>query len=574
MVQLKQQIAAKKNYGTKRNVSNIKYIVIHYTGNDGDSDESNAKYFQKKIIEASAHYFVDDDSITQSVPDDYNAYAVGGKKWNNSGGRLYGTANNSNSISIELCDTVKNGKVYPTQKTINNAIELTQHLMRKYNIPAHRVIRHYDVNGKNCVPMYTEVLTREGWKFISEVNIGDEIMTAHIDDMSLNYAPILDIVAPYTTRTYSMNGITLTANHRVVYQTDIGRTFKIDTWQEIMNKKQSLIPTCGQLKSSGIDINDDMIKLLVAIQADGYYERNDLLHFHLKKERKINRLEELLSNLDIVYKKEFKSDGSVSIRIRDKDNDWFYCYFFEDMNLLQNKIFTFNLLKMNKNQADIFFNELLYWDGNYTEKDDYFSMIKQNCDLVSAVACCNNVKVTQTQTKKGLWIVHFKKDNLSVGKTFLKKVKKSQLVTCVTVPSGIFIVRQNGHIFITGNCPLYWINDNLWEQEFHSKIGGYIAPSGQDINPFKEPTKQITSKAIAQSKGIANFESQGEGVKWMQWELSKVSPAYNNFLNLHGGIDGKCGKNTTDLLILFQQSYGLEPDGVCGSKTRTALKAN
>lgn len=272
MVQLKQQIADKKNYGTKRNVSNIKYIVIHYTGNDGDSDESNAKYFQKKIIEASAHYFVDDDSITQSVPDDYNAYAVGGKKWNNSGGRLYGTANNSNSISIELCDTVKNDKVYPTQKTINNAIELTQHLMRKYNIPAHRVIRHYDVNGKPC--------------------------------------------------------------------------------------------------------------------------------------------------------------------------------------------------------------------------------------------------------------------------------------------------------------PLYWINDNLWEQEFHSKIGGYIAPSGQDINPFKEPTKQITSKAIAQSKGIANFESQGEGVKWMQWELSKVSPAYNNFLNLHGGIDGKCGKNTTDLLILFQQSYGLEPDGVCGSKTRTALKAN
>ena len=36
---LKTNIANKKNYGGKRNTSSIKYIVIHYTGNDGDSDE-------------------------------------------------------------------------------------------------------------------------------------------------------------------------------------------------------------------------------------------------------------------------------------------------------------------------------------------------------------------------------------------------------------------------------------------------------------------------------------------------------------------------------------------------------
>ena len=35
----KTNLANKSNYGGVRSVSNIKYIVVHYTGNDGDTDE-------------------------------------------------------------------------------------------------------------------------------------------------------------------------------------------------------------------------------------------------------------------------------------------------------------------------------------------------------------------------------------------------------------------------------------------------------------------------------------------------------------------------------------------------------
>ena len=66
-----------------RKTSAIKYIVIHYTANDGDTDEGNGKYFHNSIVKASAHYFVDSDSVTQSVPDDYTAYSVGGSKYGN-----------------------------------------------------------------------------------------------------------------------------------------------------------------------------------------------------------------------------------------------------------------------------------------------------------------------------------------------------------------------------------------------------------------------------------------------------------------------------------------------------------
>lgn len=154
---MKTKIANDANYGSYRSTEKIKYIVIHYTGNDGDTDENNGNYFANNVVKASAHYFVDDDSVTQSVPDNYVAWSVGGSKYSNckttGGGKLHGKCTNTNSISIELCDDVKNGVVYPSAATIENALQLTKELMQKYGVVKENVIRHFDVTGKSC-PLY------------------------------------------------------------------------------------------------------------------------------------------------------------------------------------------------------------------------------------------------------------------------------------------------------------------------------------------------------------------------------------------------------------------------------------
>lgn len=153
----KKKLANRLNYGKKRDIKDINWLTIHFTGNDGDTDEGNGNYFKNNIVKASAHYFVDDDSVTQSVPDDYIAWSVGGSKYascpSTGGGTVYGKCTNANSISIELCDDVKNGKVYPSAKTIENAVELAKKLMKKYGIPEEHVVRHFDVTGKLC-PAY------------------------------------------------------------------------------------------------------------------------------------------------------------------------------------------------------------------------------------------------------------------------------------------------------------------------------------------------------------------------------------------------------------------------------------
>lgn len=172
---LKEHLTNRLNYGEKRDVSAIKYIAIHYTSNDGDTDENNGKYFANNVVQASAHYFVDSNSVTQCVPDDHVAWSVGGAKYGNcnttGGGKHYGKCTNTNSISIEICDDVKNGVVYPSAKTVENAIELTKKKMKEYNIPASNVIRHFDVTGKSCPAYWVDDAKwkSEFWNKLTEV---------------------------------------------------------------------------------------------------------------------------------------------------------------------------------------------------------------------------------------------------------------------------------------------------------------------------------------------------------------------------------------------------------------------
>lgn len=154
---IKEQLANSGNYGGSRNASQIRYLVYHYTGNDGDKAANNAKYFQNNIVKASAHYFVDDTTVWRSVPDLKVAWSVGGSKYANAdktgGGTMYGVITNTNSLSIEMCDTIRNGVYQASEATLANAAALGRTLMEKYGIPIENVYRHFDVTGKHC-PSY------------------------------------------------------------------------------------------------------------------------------------------------------------------------------------------------------------------------------------------------------------------------------------------------------------------------------------------------------------------------------------------------------------------------------------
>lgn len=135
------QNLTKVNY-TKGN-NGRKYIVIHYTGNRTDTGMANSNYFKNTNRGASAHYFVDAENVVQVVSDSDTSWAVGRNYGSNN---LFGRCTNSNSISIEMCSTY--GKI--SDGTYRNTVELTKTLMKKYNIDAAHVVRHWDVCSKSC----------------------------------------------------------------------------------------------------------------------------------------------------------------------------------------------------------------------------------------------------------------------------------------------------------------------------------------------------------------------------------------------------------------------------------------
>lgn len=143
-MEIKEMLANAGNY-TKGRKQAVQYIVVHYTANNGDRAESNGKYFQQPNRNASAHYFVDENDVVQSVKDSDTAWHCGAKNYK------HNKCRNDNSIGVEMCSEKDgNGLYYINEETQKKALEVVKWLMGKYGVPLENVLRHYDITGKLC----------------------------------------------------------------------------------------------------------------------------------------------------------------------------------------------------------------------------------------------------------------------------------------------------------------------------------------------------------------------------------------------------------------------------------------
>ena len=124
----------------------VRYIVMHYTANNGDTAKNNCDYYHRVGgLQASAHYFVDEHGAMQSVREGDTAWHCGARAY------WHPECRNANSIGIEMCSRKRaDGSYYIKPETVANAAALAREIMQRYGIDTDHVLRHYDVTGKRC----------------------------------------------------------------------------------------------------------------------------------------------------------------------------------------------------------------------------------------------------------------------------------------------------------------------------------------------------------------------------------------------------------------------------------------
>ena len=124
----------------------VRYIVMHYTANNGDTARNNCDYYHRVGgLQASAHYFCDEYGAMQSVREGDTAWHCGARAY------WHPECRNGNSIGIEMCSRKRaDGSYYILPETVANAAALAREIMQRYGIDTEHVVRHYDVTGKHC----------------------------------------------------------------------------------------------------------------------------------------------------------------------------------------------------------------------------------------------------------------------------------------------------------------------------------------------------------------------------------------------------------------------------------------
>ena len=354
-------------------------------------------------------------------------------------------------------NSYKKGKSGLAYEMVINSDPCISYLMENNNLVTQAlVIAHA------CVDADTEYLSPTGWKKISNYTGGP--VGQFTDNYEMEFVEPINYIVNENCEYMNEfeNSVVhqrLTDDHRVVYVSHENNNLKVRPFHEI--KKMHETKTRGfhgkfvnvfkPKINTSVPYSDNELRFLVAAFADGSIIGNKV-RFHLKKERKINRLLEILNSSNINY---FISDSYEGRKLITCDYK------------LENKYYTNDFYRSSIEQLKVITNEVLFWDGTISPQRRFFSTCKSSVDFIQYAFTSMGFRSSITETvdlrtdseRKKLYILNVTnqwKSGISGGRSDPPKIKQYKTIDnksyCFTVPSGMLVFRSNNYIFVTGNC--------------------------------------------------------------------------------------------------------------------------
>ena len=469
------------------------------------------------------------------------------------------------------------------------------------------------LSGSNaCVDCDTEYFNGTEWKKISEYQLGEKVLQYNVDGSAELVTP-QRYIKSQCEELYLLQSVTgvdqcVSINHNLVYMTSKGNIAKKSVADFLVQHRGSSKGFTGKFyttfryeQGKGIVLNEWEIRLMCAIICDGHFSNRfkdkNIVRINIKKERKKQRLEMLLNMAHIKYRKE---------QYNPKDPQY-NTYFFHAPR--KEKEFSSDWYSCTAEQLAIVADEILYWDGNISNKkrhnSSYSSTSKKNIDFIQFAFASIGVRASihiddrvgklHTNGKYIYKSVCYKLVICSTkNPSLVNPIKKKTIPTykpkdgykyCFTVPSGMLVFRRNGNINITGNSgKSSWLNSlllniiqqgqrcALWSGELRPDIlktwiqmvaagRSYLQPSKINIGKYYVPN-EIGERIDKWLDGKLFIYNNEYGTKWEQifhdmQELSSVGVkvfALDNLFSLDIDLfDGDKNNKQKELILQIKE---------------------
>ena len=309
-------------------------------------------------------------------------------------------------------------------------------------------------NKINCFTPDVEVLTPSGWKRFDEW--ADEPIMQWEPNRSMTFVNSPKIIREHQGPIVRIDSCFVsggfTEDHRLVQFTAAGLVKDHTAGWVASHSGLDGIPTGGfWVGASESVFTPDEARLMVAIAADGTVRPNGEIWFGFRRERKIERIQELFLKTATEFKRfEYppqaghKGDHNT-VRFTIKGGRF-------------SKGFGPWLLRLSKYALQAVVDEFRYWDGatHPNGQPGFSSSEKDQIEwLTTALHLCGRAAVVKKAKNKEQYQFYQRKSpttSINTATDVWTRHDYVGQVYCCSVPSTYVLVRHNGKIFVSGQC--------------------------------------------------------------------------------------------------------------------------
>lgn len=325
-----------------------------------------------------------------------------------------------------------------------------------------------------CFVKGTEVLTPTGWKKFEDLD-QTELVAQYNEDGTVDFVKPLHYTRKhYTGKMYQFKNKlghfnqVVTPDHRIIWRDAKTKEINENLAEDFSPLASKQYIATG-IKKNGRDNLTYEEKFKIALQADGTICDKDLRNgkftgcntttFSLTKERKKKRFEEILNNLQYKYTTKVTDENTGKIR---------YTVWVPIEQKITKDFSWIDLSNVSCEWCREFLKELSHWDGHLAHGDYttiYYSTVNSKvADMVQAIASLSGWRcyrsLREDNRKESYKDIHRifilpHRDFYCCGnKTTKSTLDYDDEVFCVTVPSGMLVVRYDNSVVVSGNCHL------------------------------------------------------------------------------------------------------------------------